>query len=107
MCAELMCRLAAGKNMRQKRFTVAAAELGGSIYATGGYDSEQYLATVERFDPREGSWYPVRQPSGQNSLVLFQVSAVSLRMACLDRWPACCTSAGHMRRLRHVRGSCT
>jgi hypothetical protein len=56
-----MVRLIAGKNMRQKRFTVAAAELGGSIYATGGYDSEQYLATVERFDPREGSWFPVRQ----------------------------------------------
>ena len=55
--------------MRQKRFTVAAAELGGSIYATGGYDSEQYLATVERFDPREGCWYPVRQlPADRNFL---------------------------------------
>ena len=49
----------AGKRMTQKRFTVAAAELGGCIYATGGYDSEQYVATVERFDPREGRWYPV------------------------------------------------
>ena len=53
-----MC-VGAGKRMTQKRFTVAAAELGGCIFATGGYDSEQYVATVERFDPREGRWYPV------------------------------------------------
>ncbi|MCL7047728.1 hypothetical protein MKW94_026331 [Papaver nudicaule] len=31
----------------------AAAELNGAIYAAGGYDGEDYLKSVERFDPRE------------------------------------------------------
>ena len=60
----------AGKRMIQKRFTVAAAELSGCIYATGGYDSEQYLSTVERYDPREGRWSPVRFLAGHSCSVV-------------------------------------
>jgi len=52
-----LCR--AGKSMSHKRFTTAAAELGGCIYVAGGYDNQRYLASVERFDPREGRWCEV------------------------------------------------
>ncbi|XP_024026424.1 uncharacterized protein LOC21399422 [Morus notabilis] len=53
------------------RFTLAAVELNGVIYATGGFDGNDYLkyalggydgntmvTSVEIFDPRIGSWMP-------------------------------------------------
>ena len=48
----------AGKNMQHKRFTTAAGVVGGAIYACGGYDTNRYLDSVERLDPREGHWSP-------------------------------------------------
>ncbi|RZC73321.1 hypothetical protein C5167_048802 [Papaver somniferum] len=36
-----------------ERFSGAAAELNGVVYATGGFDGDNYLNSVERFDPRE------------------------------------------------------
>lgn len=44
--------------MMQKRFTTAAAALGGCIYAVGGYNTSRYLDSMERLDPREGHWCP-------------------------------------------------
>lgn len=38
------------------RFAVAAGVLNGCIIAVGGFNGSQYLATVERYDPREGCW---------------------------------------------------
>jgi len=31
-------------------------ELDGAVYSLGGFDGSQYLRTVERLDPRQGSW---------------------------------------------------
>ncbi|GJS67870.1 putative development/cell death domain, kelch-type beta propeller containing protein [Tanacetum coccineum] len=39
-----------------QRFSLAAAELNGALYAVGGYDGKNYLKSAERFDPREHSW---------------------------------------------------
>ncbi|KAM2984074.1 hypothetical protein FF2_009927 [Malus domestica] len=44
------------QSMLQKRMALAAVELKGVLYATGGYDGNSYLNTVDRFDPRERSW---------------------------------------------------
>ncbi|KAK4345645.1 hypothetical protein RND71_035821 [Anisodus tanguticus] len=46
-----------------KRFSLAAAELNGALYAVGGYDVSNYLATAERFDPREHSWTKIKSMS--------------------------------------------
>lgn len=37
------------------------------IYALGGFDSTNYQASVERFDPRIGSWSPVPSMSTRRS----------------------------------------
>ncbi|XP_068340207.1 uncharacterized protein [Pyrus communis] len=59
------------QSMLQKRMALAAVELKGVLYATGGYDGNSYLKyvlggfdgdslvqSVESFDPRLGSWMP-------------------------------------------------
>lgn len=59
-----------GKHMAHKRFTTAAATLGGAIYVPGGYDNQRYLAAVERFDAREGRWgevAPMAQKRGAHA----------------------------------------
>ena len=45
-----------GPKMHDRRFTTAAAALGGAIYALGGVDGVQYLASCEMLDPRAPSW---------------------------------------------------
>jgi hypothetical protein len=45
-----------GPKMHDRRFTTGAAALGGALYAAGGFDGVQYLATCERLDPRTPSW---------------------------------------------------
>ena len=44
-----------------KRFGVGGAALGGALYAAGGFDGDAklYMASAERFDPREGVWQPL------------------------------------------------
>jgi len=50
----------------------AAAELGGWIYAAGGWDGERYLRSVERFTPLEDRWErapPLATPRGSFGMV--------------------------------------
>ena len=46
------------QSMSQRRSYIAAAELGGLIYAAGGMVGEngRHLAVFQRFDPRANSW---------------------------------------------------
>jgi hypothetical protein len=46
------------QSMSQRRSYIAAAELGGLIYAAGGMvgESGRHLAVFQRFDPRANSW---------------------------------------------------
>ena len=37
------------------------------VYALGGFDSTNYQASVERFDPRMGRWFPVPSMSSRRS----------------------------------------
>jgi kelch-like protein 17 (actinfilin) len=37
------------------------------VYALGGFDSTNYQASVERFDPRMGRWSPVPSMSSRRS----------------------------------------
>lgn len=56
--------------MAHKRFTTAAATLGGAIYVAGGYDNQRYLSAVERYDAREGRWgevAPMAQKRGAHA----------------------------------------
>lgn len=56
-----------------KRFGVAGAVLGGAMYAAGGFDgdSKLYMASAERFDPREGVWRALPpMPGGQRSSLM-------------------------------------
>ncbi|KAK8685270.1 hypothetical protein V6N13_041275 [Hibiscus sabdariffa] len=58
----------------RERFALAAIELNGAIYATGGYDGSDYLKSAERFDPREHSWTKIAGMAtkrGCHSLVVF------------------------------------
>jgi len=47
-----------GAAMSQRRSYIAAAELGGNIYAAGGMVGEtgRPLATLQRYDPPENAW---------------------------------------------------
>ena len=50
------------QSMSQRRSYIAAAELGGQIYAAGGMVGEtgRRLATFQRFDPEADSWTTLR-----------------------------------------------
>ena len=50
------------QSMSQRRSYIAAAELGGGIYAAGGMVGEtgRRLATFQRFDPEANSWTTLR-----------------------------------------------
>jgi N-acetylneuraminic acid mutarotase len=61
------------RSMSQRRSYLAAAKLGGKIYAVGGMVGEtgRFLAVAQRFDPRTNSWTglprlpePVRAAAG-------------------------------------------
>jgi kelch-like protein 8 len=45
-----------GPRLLMPRRHVAAAEIGGVIYAVGGHNGSEHLNTVESFDPTNGSW---------------------------------------------------
>jgi hypothetical protein len=51
-----------GQSMSQRRSYIAAAELGGQIYAAGGMVGEtgRRLATFQRYDPEANSWTTLR-----------------------------------------------
>jgi N-acetylneuraminic acid mutarotase len=51
------------QSMSQRRSYIAAAELGGRIYAAGGMvgESGRHLAVFQRFDPRANSWTTLRR----------------------------------------------
>ena len=56
---------AMGPRMGARRFTTAAAALGGAIYITGGFDGAAYLASTEMLDPRAPGWQLVcARPGG-------------------------------------------
>ncbi|KAM2566985.1 hypothetical protein TB1_009423 [Malus domestica] len=55
------------QSMLQKRMALAAVELKGVLYATGGYDGNSYLNTVDRFDPRERSWTKIASMHSKKS----------------------------------------
>lgn len=38
------------------RDAIGVALLGGCLIAVGGYDGNQYLKTVEQFDPESNEW---------------------------------------------------
>ncbi|KAJ8533900.1 hypothetical protein K7X08_007224 [Anisodus acutangulus] len=56
-----------------KRFSLAAAELNGALYAVGGYDVSNYLATAERCDPREHSWTKIKSMSSSRGCLALAV----------------------------------
>src|SRR5919109_338231 len=51
------------QSMSQRRSYIAAAELGGMIYAAGGMVGEtgRRLDTLQRYDPEAGSWETLRR----------------------------------------------
>ncbi|KAG5022790.1 hypothetical protein JHK85_019132 [Glycine max] len=53
---------------QQERFVLAAVELNGAIYATGGFDGNDYLRSAERFDPRDHSWTKIPNMNGSRFL---------------------------------------
>ncbi|CAN6576060.1 unnamed protein product [Malus baccata var. baccata] len=55
------------QSMLQKRMALAAVELKGVLYATGGYDGNSYLNTVDRFDPRDRSWTKIASMHSKRS----------------------------------------
>ncbi|KAM1222375.1 hypothetical protein ACFX2J_009919 [Malus domestica] len=55
------------QSMLQKRMALAAVELKGVLYATGGYDGNSYLNSVDRFDPRERSWTKIASMHSKRS----------------------------------------
>ncbi|KAM2117665.1 hypothetical protein ACFX1R_011187 [Malus domestica] len=55
------------QSMLQKRMALAAVELKGVLYATGGYDGNSYLNTVDRFDPRARSWTKIASMHSKRS----------------------------------------
>ena len=46
--------------MSTRRLGVAVAVLDGSLYAIGGSDGTSPLNTVEKYDPKNNQWVPVR-----------------------------------------------
>jgi hypothetical protein len=46
--------------MKEARRALAAVALPDGIYAIGGYDGRQYLATVEKFDLQKQEWFYVK-----------------------------------------------
>ncbi|KAK7852756.1 influenza virus ns1a-binding protein like protein a [Quercus suber] len=71
----------ATRSMLQKRFAVAAVELNGALYASGGYDGKDYLMSAERFDPREHSWTKIASMNtkrGSHSLVVLNEKLYAL-----------------------------
>lgn len=43
--------------MASRRLGVGVAVLNGQLYAVGGSDGQQPLASVEHYDPRVGTWH--------------------------------------------------
>ncbi|KAJ6299812.1 hypothetical protein OIU76_020743 [Salix suchowensis] len=69
------------RSMLQKRFALAAVELNGVVYATGGFDGSDYSKTAERFDPREHSWSRIASMNakrGCHSLVVLNEKIYAL-----------------------------
>ncbi|KAG5010076.1 hypothetical protein JHK87_018591 [Glycine soja] len=65
----------------QRRFVLAAVELNGAIYATGGFDGNDYLRSAERFDPRDHSWTKIPNMNvkrGCHSLVVLNEKLYAL-----------------------------
>ena len=50
-------------SMNHQRRYVAAAALGGLLYAIGGYDGISVLDSVEVYDPKFDQWKPVKNMS--------------------------------------------
>ncbi|KAH6940664.1 hypothetical protein HPB50_004083 [Hyalomma asiaticum] len=42
--------------LNTRRSALSAAVLDGKIYALGGYDGQEYLSTVEVYDPATNVW---------------------------------------------------
>ncbi|KAJ0087623.1 hypothetical protein Patl1_31439 [Pistacia atlantica] len=66
---------------RQKRFSLAAAEIDGVLYATGGFDGKDYLSamvsSVEIYDSRMDSWMtadPMKQARGYSAAAVLKES---------------------------------
>lgn len=47
--------------MEVRRSTLGVAQLGGRIYAVGGFDGSVGLYSCEAYDVREGDWHQVRR----------------------------------------------
>lgn len=50
----MLCRQIASLSLG--RDAIGVALLGGCLIAVGGYDGNQYLKTVEKFDPDANEW---------------------------------------------------
>ena len=48
-----------GPELQYARRNLSTAQLKGRVYAVGGYDSQELLASVEALDPRMRSWTEV------------------------------------------------
>ena len=49
--------------MKTKRCRLGLSGLNGKLYAAGGYDSAQFLSSVERYDPIKNIWDIDVQPT--------------------------------------------
>ena len=53
--------------MSTKRHSFAMAAVQGKLYAAGGHDGANYLATAEAFDPQQNRWEVVAPSANARS----------------------------------------
>lgn len=50
-------------SMLQKRGSHTCTSCGGALYAIGGWDSTDFLASMEMYDPRADAWLVRTRPN--------------------------------------------
>merc|ERR1712094_114394 len=63
----------AGATLNNPRRNCSAANLGGRIYAMGGFDGSQILSSVEAYDPRMKNWLSVADMTTSRSSAMATV----------------------------------
>eukprot|EP00884_Botryococcus_braunii_P022122 jgi/Botrbrau1/8594/Bobra.0380s0015.1 len=60
--------------LNRMRYNCSLSTLGGSLYCAGGYDSQVYLSTMERIDPREGKvWTEVDSMKAKRGALTLEI----------------------------------
>ena len=55
--------------MNERRSSLGVAVLDGMLYAVGGYNGQETLRTVEKYDPALGQWTMVADMLNARSLL--------------------------------------